>query len=97
VSRIIPKKYQNPEDVGSRVVDMTTSNVVMGSYNVEVRTMGESRWASNAIRFTTEQEAKEAGADLARRWTMVQDWRVAQTTDKPNYKWKNGRAIKIDD
>lgn len=95
VMRLLKEHSTNPPDVGSIVVDMTTSNVVMGSYKVEVLTYGETKWASNALRFATEEEAKAAALDLAGRWTMLQEWRIASSMDPVNYKWREGRAVAV--
>lgn len=80
---------------GNNVVDMTKSNVVMGSYKIEVMVFDEEKWGSNALRFATEQEAKESAIDLEGRWTMVKEWRVVSSPDPVNYKWDAGRAVKV--
>lgn len=52
------------------------------SYKVEVITDNSGKWCGNALRFATEEAAREYGADLFMRWTLVQEWRVA-TSDEP--------------
>lgn len=93
--RKLLQEHSQRTDTSSIVVDLTTSNVVMESWKVEVKTFGSSNWSTNAVRFPTEAEAKEAGADLARRWLMVEEWRVARSFDKVNYKWENGKAVSV--
>lgn len=44
-------------------------------YRAEVDT-GEGVWYTNALRFDTKAEADDFALDLARRWTLVQHWRV---------------------
>jgi hypothetical protein len=95
VKRILQEHSQNPPDIGNIVVDMTTSNVVLASYKVEVRTFGSESWASNAVRFATEDEASQAGMDLAGRWTMLDKWRVAPSADAVNYRWQDGKAVSV--
>jgi hypothetical protein len=65
------------------------------SFKVEVMVIGESKWAGNALRFATGPEAEEAAKELAARWIMVQEWRVAESDDPVNYKWENGGAVSV--
>lgn len=52
----------------------------MTAYRVEVLASGESTWATNAMEYDSEDDAKRAGSDLADRWLAVVDWRVVPTT-----------------
>jgi hypothetical protein len=90
--RALLQEHSQLADPGSVVVDLTTSNVVMASWKVEVKTYGENKWSSNGLRFATEDEAKEAAKDLAARWTMLEHWRTERSFDAVNYKWENGKA-----
>ena len=54
----------------------------MKSFKVEVLAYGESEYVANQLRFATEQEARAYGENLADRWTMVKDWRVAESPDE---------------
>lgn len=65
------------------------------SFKVEVKTFGESTYATNAIVLETEDEAKVYGRDLAGRWMMVEEWRVITSEDAPNYKIEEGRMVAI--
>jgi len=56
----------------------------MGSYKVEVIADNSGKWVGNGMRYATEDAAKEAGASLAWRWTLVQQWRVVPSEDTPN-------------
>lgn len=63
------------------------------SYKVEVIADNSGEWVSNAIRWPTKEMAEEAGADLAMRWTLVREWRVAESNDPVMYYDKKGRQI----
>src|SRR4029079_1125944 len=52
------------------------------SYKVEVIADDSGKWVSNALRFPTEERAKQYGRDLAARWTSVREWRVSPA-DEP--------------
>lgn len=52
------------------------------SYCVEITTFGDDgKYATNALRFATKEEAGTYGYDLAMRWLAVHDWRVTTTED----------------
>jgi len=53
-------------------------------WKAEVNTAGDppDSWTSNALRFDTEDEAKDYARDLTSRWTAVRDWRVVQCDDE---------------
>jgi hypothetical protein len=93
--RALLQEHSIAADPGSIVVDLTTSNVVMASWKVEVQTYGETNWSGNGLRFATEDEAKACAIDLAGRWTMVEKWRTARSFDAVNYKWENGKAVNV--
>jgi hypothetical protein len=63
------------------------------SYKVEILAYNEDRWVSNSLRFASEDAAREYGANLAMRWTMVKDWRVA-VSDDPANRIAEGQEIK---
>lgn len=52
-------------------------------YRVDVTTDGQG-WATNALRFATESEAKDYAVDLSGRWLAVRACRVvvADTPDR---------------
>ena len=66
------------------------------SYKVEVLTRGESIWTSNALRFTTFDEADASGGELASRWFAITSWRVAESDDAVNYTFIDGRNVRLD-
>ena len=53
----------------------------MSSFKAEVIADSSGKWAGNALRFATEEEAAIYVADLARRWTLVTDTRVVESDD----------------
>lgn len=71
------------------------------SFAPEVHTnaSGEPNWASNAMRFKTEEEAQLWVDDLERRWLLVMGKRVVESDDPPNYEidMSTGRMRRLDD
>jgi hypothetical protein len=67
----------------------------MSSYAAYVILPGEAP-ATNALRFPTYQEADSYGFDLLTRWFAPEDYEVRQTEDKPNYRWTDQGAKRID-
>lgn len=59
-------------------------SLVFRSFVVEVKTKGDSGWSKNSVRYSTQDAAKRAGAELASRWMAVEEWRVEPSTDAPN-------------
>lgn len=55
----------------------------------EVSVFGEDcdshGWHRNGVRFRTKKEAEDYVADLANRWTLVKDFRVAESSEPPTY------------
>jgi hypothetical protein len=47
-----------------------------GAFRVDCAVRGESRYASNALTFATEEDAEAYARDLYSRWTMLESWRV---------------------
>jgi len=66
------------------------------SFKVEVKVIGETKYATNGIVLATEEEARAYARDLTGRWMMVEDWRVITSEDVPNYTIDaNGKATAI--
>ena len=51
------------------------------SWKPEVIADSSGQWASNGLRFATKTEAETYTHDLARRWTLVRETRVVESTD----------------
>lgn len=68
----------------------------MPSYSPEVIADSSGKWVTNALLFDTEEAAQAYLNDLYRKWTLVRDTRVVQSTEPPNYTWNNG-PVKIGD
>lgn len=66
------------------------------SYKAEVIADSSGKWASNTLRFATQQEAEEYVRDLEARWFLVTDTRVVESDDPVTYKFENGRAVAVD-
>lgn len=54
-------------------------------YRIEVNVSSDKdkdTWSGNAIRFSDDDEARDAAKDLFMRWTSVVFWRVIDESDK---------------
>ena len=51
------------------------------SYKVEVLAVGETNYASNGLRFSTPEKAKEYGENLLDRWSGAKEFKVTETSD----------------
>lgn len=65
------------------------------SYKAEVIADSSGEWCSNALRFTTPEEAQTYVSDLEWRWTSVRKTRVTQCEDPVTAEWKDGRLIHL--
>ena len=68
----------------------------MQSWKPEVIADATGKWYGNALRFATRQEAENNAADLARRWTLVREWRATESADPPNYTYHNRQLRHIE-
>lgn len=60
------------------------------SYRPMVQVSG--KWAGNALRFATREEAECSARDLYLRWTLCEDSRADESDDPVNYAWKDGNV-----
>ena len=69
------------------------------SYKYEVMTIyrGEESWAGNAVRMATKEEADAAGHELLTRWYVPESYRVVPSDDPVNYRFVNGRPLRIEE
>jgi hypothetical protein len=69
----------------------------MTSFSPEVQT-GSDRWAGNALRFSTDAEARGNVDHLASRWFGVTATRVIETDDPVTHVWEfpGNRAVDSD-
>ena len=51
------------------------------SWKPEVIADDSGKWAGNAVRFATREQAEAWVQDLKRRWTLVRDTRVVPSGD----------------
>lgn len=63
------------------------------SWKPEVMVNGEKDWNGNALRFATKEEAEANAKDLMRRWMLVIDTRVVESSDPVNYRWVAGKGL----
>lgn len=45
------------------------------------------KWAGNALRFATAEEAAASAANLFQRWTLCEGHRAEESDDPVNYVW----------
>jgi hypothetical protein len=63
------------------------------SYAPEVIADNSGKWAGNALRFATMEEAERWVKDLAWRWTLVSDTRVVMSSDPVNARLDESGAM----
>lgn len=63
------------------------------SWAPEVIADSTGKWCGNGLRFATKLEAEQNVRDLEMRWMLVQQTRVVQSTDEPNYVWIPGTGL----
>lgn len=67
----------------------------MPSWKPQVIADSSGKWAENSLRFATKEEAEASARSLAYRWTLVTDHRAVESDDAPNYKFEDGREVRI--
>ena len=55
------------------------------------------KWVGNALRFATEQEAKDYVWGLSMRWMMVRETRVVESEDAVSYVWTENGARSVEE
>ena len=61
------------------------------SFKPEVIADSSGKWAANALRFATSEEAEANVQDLMMRWFAVTETRVVESDDPVNYRYVDGR------
>src|SRR6202011_731565 len=61
------------------------------SFKPEVIADPSGKWAGNALRFATREEAEANVQDLMMRWFAVRETRVVESDDPVNYRYVDGR------
>jgi hypothetical protein len=64
------------------------------SYKPEV--LVEGKWATNALRFATKAEAEGSARELMSRWWVPDDCRATESLDAVNYRFVDGRNVRIE-
>lgn len=67
----------------------------MRSYKPEVIADSSGKWAGNALRFATREEAEAQVRDLSWRWTLVRETRVVESDDPVNYRYVDGKLVEV--
>jgi hypothetical protein len=65
------------------------------SWKPEVIADGSGKWAGNALRFATREEAEANVANLMSRWMLVRETRVVESDDPVNYAWRDGALVQV--
>lgn len=55
------------------------------SFKVEIQTDNTGNWYDNAVRTGTREEAERYAKNLARRWLLVNKWRIVESDLPANY------------
>jgi hypothetical protein len=61
------------------------------SFKPEVVADASGKWAGNALRFATREEAEANVRDLMMRWFAVRETRIVVSDDPVNYRYVDGR------
>lgn len=67
----------------------------MSGFKNYVQTGTRPEWSTNACVYATEQEARDAGAELAGRWLLVTAHEPRPTAEDANYVFFDGRSRSI--
>ncbi|NQW81307.1 MAG: hypothetical protein HQ445_09055 [Polaromonas sp.] len=65
------------------------------SYKPEVRTGADPKFYANALVFATYAEAWHSASDLADRWMLVVDFRVAESDEPVNAAIVDGKLTSV--
>ena len=66
------------------------------SYAPEVIADSSGKFCGNSLRFATRAEAESNVNDLRSRWMLVEQTRVVESDDAPNYRWADGALSAIE-
>lgn len=55
----------------------------------------DGKWCGNAVRFPTEEEARQNARHKFMVWTVPTDYRAVPSEDEPNYRYVDGRLVEI--
>jgi hypothetical protein len=65
------------------------------SFKPEVIADSSGKWAGNALRFATREEAEANVTNLMMRWFLVTDTRVVESTDPVTHRWVDGHLEEV--
>lgn len=66
------------------------------SWKPEVIADGIGKWAGNALRFATKEEAEQNVEALMLRWWAVRETRVVESEDPVTHRWVDGKLEHLD-
>ena len=66
------------------------------NYKPGVKTNMADDFSTNALVFATREEAQGSADELSWRWLSVVDTGVIETTDPVNYRFVNGKNVRIE-
>jgi hypothetical protein len=66
------------------------------SWKPEVIADASGKWADNALRFATREEAQAWADDLALRWIAVREARATECDDPVSHRLIGSRAMPLD-
>lgn len=69
---------------------------VMKTKSWKPEVMVDGKWAGNALRFATQEEAFGSVMALRMRWWVPEDGRAVESEDPVNYRFENGRDVRIE-
>ena len=56
----------------------------------------DGKWATNSLRFATAEEAFGSVMALRMRWWVPEDGRATESEDPVNYRFVDGRDVRIE-
>jgi len=69
---------------------------VMKTKSWKPEVLVDGKWAGNALRFATQKEAFGSMMALRMRWWVPEDGRATESEDSVNYRFENGRDVRIE-
>lgn len=69
---------------------------VMKTKSWKPEVLVDGKWAGNALRFATQEEAFGSVMALRMRWWVPEDGRAVESEDPVNYRFVDGRDVRIE-
>jgi hypothetical protein len=85
------------DDRRAPITKVTADNIVGNrSWKPEVQTNDVNHWATNSLRFATQEEAEANVQALMDRWWAVTACRASPCSDPVTHAWVNGQLVSIE-